>query len=312
MQKNYNNNIFFYYNFMNNIFTNSINLTTPPEYIFIVPYRDREQHKHFFINYMKIIMEDYNNYIIVFCHQNNDKPFNRGAMKNMGFIFAKTYFPNDYKNISLIFNDIDTIPHKKGLLNYKTTRGMVKHFYGFKHALGGIISLNGEDFEKINGFPNYWGWGCEDNTLHDRCVNNGMYISRKQFFDIGDHNILHIFDGFEKIFSKQTPYKSKHDTGIDGITTLSNIDTELIELESNIYMFNINNFEIPYNNEDIITRDITKGNSLKVINNIKPEKVENKNNPSNQNTDIKTVNNNIKKNANSSGIIRRKTGLRYF
>ena len=292
-----------------------------PEYIFIVPYRDREEHKHFFINYMKIIMEDYKNkYIIVFSHQNDDKPFNRGAMKNMGFIFAKTHFPKNYKNISLIFNDIDTIPHKKGLLNYKTSPGMVKHFYGFKQALGGIISLNGEDFENINGFPNYWGWGCEDNTLHDRCVNNGIYISRKQFFDIGDHNILHIFDGFEKIFSKQTPYKSKHDTGIDGITSLCNIETELVEIESNIYIFNVNNFEIPYNNEDIITRDITKGNSLKVINNIKPEinlknEVNQVTKPTiNNKTVNKTVNNsqNISKITKENGIIRRKTGLRYF
>ena len=324
---------------MTHTFIHTCDISFIPEYIFVVPYRDREEHKYFFINYMKTIMEDHKNYIIVFCHQADDKPFNRGAMKNMGFIFAKRHFPNNYKEITLIFNDIDTIPYKKGLLNYKTVSGMVKHFYGFKQALGGIISLTGEDFENINGFPNYWGWGCEDNTLHDRCVKNGMYISRKQFFEIGNHNILHIFDGFEKIFSKQTPYKSKHDTGIDGITTLSNIDSEVLEIEPNIYMYNVNNFEIPYNNEDLITRDITNGNSLKVVNNIKPEpNLKNETNKAIQPAINKFANNvHIANNvplannvpvannvplANNvpvanditkqNGIIRRKTGLRYF
>jgi hypothetical protein len=38
----------------------------------------------------------------------------------------------------------------------------------------------------------------------------------------------------------------------------------------------VNTFSIPYNNEDIITRPITEGNSLRVVNNIKPEMVTNK------------------------------------
>ena len=301
-----------------------------PEMIFIVPYRDREQHKYFFTSYMKLILQDVQNYIIVYCHQNDDKPFNRGAMKNTGFIFAKEQFPNHYKQISFIFNDIDTVPHKPNLLHYKTSQGMVKHFYGFKQALGGIISLNGEDFENLNGFPNYWGWGCEDNTLHDRCIKQGLYISRKEFYDIGDHNILHIFDGFEKIFSKQTPYKSNTDNGTDGITSISNVDKNLIEIEENIYILNVNTFSIPYNNEDIIIRPITAGNSLKVINNIKKELVTNKTNKTNKpntinktnkpntiNT-INTINNTNNPNTINKSILdnpniyRKKTGLRYL
>ena len=72
---------------------------TIPKIIFIVPYRDRKEHLDHFQSHMKIILEDYEpgSFKFVFAHQCDKRTFNRGAMKNIGFLAVKTMYPNDYK-----------------------------------------------------------------------------------------------------------------------------------------------------------------------------------------------------------------------
>ena len=173
---------------------------TEPSLIFIVPYRNRAEQRIFFLNYMKYILEDYedSDYKILFIEQNDDGlPFNRGAMKNIGLLVVKDLYPKSYMNKTLIFNDVDTCPHKKGLLEYKTIPSKVKHFFGTRNALGGIVSITAWDFERIGGFPNYWAWGYEDNVLQAR-VNHPaskLKLDRSQFHSMNDQAILHLFDG---------------------------------------------------------------------------------------------------------------------
>ena len=122
-----------------------------PKIVFIIPYRNRENDKIHFEVYIKYLLEDFNkdDYEIYYSHQNDSRAFNRGAVKNIGFIAMRDKYPDDYKNIVFVFNDIDILPIRKDLLNYYTTKGVVKHFYGFNYALGGIFSITGYDFEKI-------------------------------------------------------------------------------------------------------------------------------------------------------------------
>ena len=248
-------------------------METIPKIIFIVPYRDRAAEKLHFSIYMKYIMEDYNknDYEIYYSYQMDSRPFNRGATKNIGFLVMKNKYPNDYKNITFVFNDIDSVPIKKNLFNYITTSGVVKHFYGFTFTLGGIFSIVGSDFEKCNGFPNNWGWGIEDNAMNDRVLLNEFIINREQFYPRNTKAVLSLFDSPERLINNREPenylkanlndnLNSLHDINYIIVpnnesstenTTLTDTETnngkikntiKVSTIEQKEYMINISNF----------------------------------------------------------------------
>lgn len=244
-------------------------MSTIPKIVFIVPYRNRPQQKFFFSKYMDFILESREDYEIYFSHQCDTRTFNRGATKNIGFLAVKQKYPDHYKDISFVFNDVDTIPFNK-IFNYETEQGKVKHFYGFKYALGGIVVLKGADFERINGFPSYWGWGMEDNALQKRCEAHNLFIDRSVFYPIGSPEILQLFDGMTRIISKKDPWRMAKDNGIDGLRTISNLiykeDTVSPESKDNIFTvhnprafyINIRTFNtlIPFENDQLYNYDL--------------------------------------------------------
>lgn len=154
-----------------------------PELIFIIPYRDREKEKEEFITNMTKRLDGIN-YKFIFAHQQDNRAFNRGAFKNLGFLYAKSLYPNNYENITFVFNDVDIYPKEHHIIDYFTKEGTVKHFYGFDFALGGIFSITGKDFLNTKGFPNYWGWGFEDNKFNERCLEKKLIIDRSNFYSV--------------------------------------------------------------------------------------------------------------------------------
>ena len=233
----------------------------PPKIIFIVPYRDRDQQLQFFNKHMKYILEDFQETEtkMMIIHQNDTRSFNCGAMKNIGFLIVKDMYPNDYKNITLVFNDVDTMPFTKNFIQYQTEKNMVKHFYGFKHTLGGIVSMNAENFEKINGFPNFWAWGYEDNMLYDRVVKNKLIINRKQFYDFADKNILHFYDGFLKQVNKKEFERFVNFTS-EGIRSIHNL---YYTYNSNTNIYDVHTFDTEFKEDikSIKTHDLHNGTS---------------------------------------------------
>ena len=249
-----------------------------PKRVFIVPYRNRIQHKFFFSKYMSFILENDEDYEIYFTHQCDARTFNRGAIKDIGFIAVRNKYPEHYKDITFIFNDVDTIPFTK-IFDYETTHGVVKHYYGFKYALGGIVVMKGADFEKTNGFPCFWGWGMEDNALQKRCEAVGLKIDRSVFYNIGNPEILQLFDGISRIISKKDPWRGENDNGVDGLRTISQLKYTIDEKSENpndniftvhndkIMFVNVTTFltHIPFGSEEYYNYDLREP-KRKIIN----------------------------------------------
>jgi len=153
-----------------------------------VPYRNREAHLHEFIpktgKYLKEGDWDFQMY---FCHQVDDKLFNRGATKN---IAAKHAFEEgcDY----VVWHDIDMIPEEGGGADYSYPIDNPRHIatkisqmdYQLKYHeyFGGAVLFNREQVEATNGYSNdYWDWGMEDDDLFWRCYKEGMTLNSYLF-----------------------------------------------------------------------------------------------------------------------------------
>ena len=202
--------------------------------IFIVPYRDRLEHLYFFQQYLPFVLPDINNnndnnsnidYEVYFAHQKDTRPFNRGAMKNIGFLAIKNKYPNDYKNITFIFNDVDVLPYTKNIFDYKTTDNIIKHYYGYTNCLGGSFAIKGKDFERINGFPNLWSYGLEDTIIQTRALSvldKSIRIERYNFYEIGNKKILQLFDGLNRLIDRNPINKIFENHKNDGISAIIN------------------------------------------------------------------------------------------
>ena len=230
-----------------------------PKIIFIVPYRDRPQQLHFFQEQMKKVLSmiPKNEYKIYYLHQDDTRKFNRGAMKNIGYLVVKRLYPADYKNITLVFNDVDTMPYIKNFLKYDTKPGIVKHFYGFKRALGGIVSITAGDFEKTTGFPNFWAWGYEDNTLKRRVDEAHLTIDYTQFYPIRDGNILQLKDGDTREVSR-IEYDSFLDNASDNFTDISGLMYNIVE-ETGFINVTAFNTKVPDGEIITHTHDLARG-----------------------------------------------------
>jgi hypothetical protein len=162
------------------------------------------------------------------------------------------------------------VPYKKDLISYETQPNEIKHFYGFTFCLGGIFSIKGADFERINGFPSFWSWGFEDNVIYDRALVHNIHINRSQFYPILHQNIIHILDSFSKMTSLKNRTITMNKKVFDGLNTLQNIE---FVWNSETNMLDVSTFACSYlpNDTSLIQNDMPKpkerlfGNMFKKI-----------------------------------------------
>lgn len=177
---------------------------------------DRTKQKKIFIEFINQILKFQCDYHIYIIEQSKDnKPFNIGKLKNIGFHIASNI--DTYDNY--IFTDIDILPDPQ-LLKYfflknnypisLAVRGTryynddlkIKSIYGNYIFMGALLMFNKELFEKINGYPNnFWGWGGEDSALLVRMYLCGI---RKIYYPLKGKVI-----DTELIDNKQIDIKTK-------------------------------------------------------------------------------------------------------
>jgi len=111
-------------------------------------------------------------------------------------------------------------------------------------------------FERLNGFPNYWAWGQEDNCIQHRAMKIGMPINRNNFFKIGDHNVLQLFDGLGRTIMKGDIARTRADNGMDGIRTIRNLNFNFVDHD-----IVVKSFDTPreWSDEDYQPINIIKG-----------------------------------------------------
>ena len=144
----------------------------------IVPYRDRQSHLEVFVPYMQEYLKDYD-YKIFVIEQNDNKPFNRGKLLNVG---ARIAIKEGFDYFAL--HDVDMLPLKGVDYSYSETPihlvSKINKDIPFMDYFGGVTLFNVHDYKLVNGYSNeYWGWGFEDDDLLWRCSQKGIPLDKK-------------------------------------------------------------------------------------------------------------------------------------
>src|SRR5882672_5932545 len=150
----------------------------------IVPYRDRRQHLDQFVPHMRAYfardkLDKDIDYRVLIVEQEAGLPFNRGALKNAGFLLAEVQ--SDY----CCFHDIDYLPIWADYSPADRPTAPGRTNLVAKHNLdlffGGALIVPNSVFRAVNGYSNdYWGWGYEDEDIKARFAAAGVPTARRK------------------------------------------------------------------------------------------------------------------------------------
>ncbi|WP_207461656.1 galactosyltransferase-related protein [Azospirillum sp. SYSU D00513] len=142
----------------------------------VVPYRDREAHLRLFLPrvtaYFAALPRPID-YRVTVVEQEAGLPFNRGALKNVGFLLGEgwsgysclhdvDYLPleADYSRVEvptpILGHGVEKRPVAPGRSDRTVTTDV-------EQTMGGVLLMPNQVFRQIDGYSNqYWGWGYED------------------------------------------------------------------------------------------------------------------------------------------------------
>lgn len=144
----------------------------------LIPFRDRHAH---LAELLPVLHEHLRTipHEVVVVEQADDRPFNRGALLNAGFLHVRD------RATHVCLHDVDMVPEGVHYGPYDVPTHLAGAASQFGYALpypeyfGGVTAFPVADFARINGFhTGYWGWGAEDDDLLARCGRHGLGVQR--------------------------------------------------------------------------------------------------------------------------------------
>jgi hypothetical protein len=157
----------------------------------VVPYRDRAEQlarflPHVTVYFQRDKIDKDQPYHITLVEQEAGRPFNIGALRNVGFLLTET------EAEQICFHDVDYLPiwadyrpvdRPTRLLWYGAERVRIEGSANLvvehdpKKYFGGVVMFPTALFRRLNGYGNgYWGWGYEDTDLRIRCRAEGIAL----------------------------------------------------------------------------------------------------------------------------------------
>ena len=221
----------------------------------IVPFKNRYDNLKVFIPYMNHYFK--NNfpeidYKIVIMEQENDKPFNKGLLLNIGFLLTSGF--TDYYAI----HDVDELPISAkyyftekpfhiavNIFNQGHNGDIVNHYEkeGFQHK-GSCVLISKECYLQLNGHSNlYWGWGPVDVNFDTRMHASGIGFNRWKtkvdndngyFIELKTNHVRYLEDPLYlnnelityKTFNKEIDWKKDGLNSIKGYEVLKTDSTD--------------------------------------------------------------------------------------
>ncbi len=219
----------------------------------VVPYRAREHHLKIFVPHVRAFfsrdkLDHAIPYQVLVVEQEHGLPFNRGAIKNVGFLLGQD--SSDYT----CFHDVDYLPiwadyswtdHPTPIVWYGAEvrpiapgRSSAVAVNQMESFFGGVLLVPNAAFMHVDGYSNsYWGWGSEDVDLRNRFLAASVQLGRRKgSFDPLDHNHdAFLPDGSrsplatenERLFERR--WKNGAASNTDGLSTL---DFEVLSRET--------------------------------------------------------------------------------
>lgn len=145
----------------------------------VIPHRNRQSH-------LRCVLARFAEFPVIVVEQADDKPFNRGALLNIGYVRARACGAS-----RVVLHDCDLVPDDTLLAMYQEPwpkpvvhfGARFRRYNNSARYFGGVHGFVGGSFP---GYPNhFWGWGGEDDALRKRVrLGDVTYARHGEYLDL--------------------------------------------------------------------------------------------------------------------------------